>query len=90
MRVFILVVVERKLRKHTDEHNSMMINCQYRTAIQDSLKTQVQEYLNHLINACKANYQIPNIAKALEDDHIKDLKDTFELEFQNKDVEVGQ
>jgi len=88
IRVFILVVVERKLRKHIDEHNSMMINCQYRTAIQDSLKTQVQEYLNHVINACKANYQIPNIAKALEDDHIKDLKDTFELEFQNKDVEV--
>ena len=85
IRNFILIVVERSLRGHVDPHNSMMINAQYRVAIQNGLKSKVKEYLNDLVKSCQAFHGLPE-HKAIKDKHIKAMKISFEREFNSKDI----
>ena len=72
IRNFILIVVERKLRGHLNKHNTMMINFQYLTVLQDLLKGHVKSYLDELTDSCVAWNSLP-IDRALEDPNIKDL-----------------
>jgi len=88
IRNFILIVVERKLRGHIEVHNSMMINAQYRIAIQNGLKGKVKEYLNDLVKSCLANHALPE-HKAINDKHIEALRISFEREFTSKDITFG-
>ena len=85
IRYFILLIVERKLRGHVEIHNSMMINAQYRIAIQNGLKRHVKEYLDSLTKACMANFSLPE-QKAINDPHIQAIKNTFKREFLSKDI----
>ena len=77
IRNFILIVVERKLRGHLNKHNTMMINFQYLTVLQDLLKGHVKSYLDELTDSCVA-WNSLSIDRALEDPNIKDLFD-YEL-----------
>jgi hypothetical protein len=85
IRYFILLVVERKLRGHIEIHNSMMVNAQYRIAIQNGLKRHIKEYLDSLIKSCMANFGLPE-HKAINDKHIKSIENTFKREFISKDI----
>lgn len=85
IRNFILIVVERKLRGHLNKHNTMMINFQYLTILQELLKGHVKSYLDELTDSCVAWNSLP-IDRALEDPNIKDLFDTYKKEFTDKGI----
>ena len=83
VRNFVLVVVERKLRGHLTKHNTMMINFQYLTVLQDLLKGHIKSYLDELVHSCVAYYKLP-LDRAKKDENIKDLLNTYKKEFIDK------
>ena len=82
IRYFFIVVVERYIRGQGVEHNSMMINFQYLTKLQDELYIHVNQYGKELKQSISSFYKLP-LNQALSDKNIQDLKETFDNIFQN-------
>ena len=72
---------ERHIRGQTIEHNSMMINFQYLTKLQDRLHIHVKDYVDDLKDSI-ASFASLNEEQALKDQNLKDLNTTFMNVFQ--------
>lgn len=85
IRNYVLVLATRIHRKDGDEHNSMLINFHYRTALIKDMKIAVQLYVSELRKAVK-NFGSLNLKQGLKNSHIKGLYETFTEEFTSKGV----
>lgn len=85
IRNYVLVLATRIHRKDGDEHNSMLINFHYRTALIKDMKIAVQLYVSDLRKAVKGFGSL-NLNQGLKNSHIKDLYETFNEEFISKGV----
>lgn len=85
IRNYVLVIATRIHRQDGDEHNSMLINFHYRTALIKEMKIAVQLYVADLRKAVKGFGSL-NLKQGLNNSHIKDLYETFSEEFTTKGV----
>lgn len=85
IRNYVLVIATRIHRKDGDEHNSMLINFHYRTALIKNMKIAVQLYASDLRKAIKGFGSL-DLKQGLQNSHIKDLHETFKEEFTAKGV----
>ena len=76
IRYFFLVVAERFIRDQGIEHNSMMINFQYLTKLQDELFLHVDKYVKELQQSISSNSRLP-LKHARNDPGISLLESTF-------------
>ncbi|MDB0066558.1 Z1 domain-containing protein [Gammaproteobacteria bacterium] len=76
IRHFFLVVAERSIRGQEIEHNSMMINFQYLTRLQNELYILVNQYVKELQRSITSYSKLPTNL-ALEDENISKLMKTF-------------
>jgi hypothetical protein len=88
IKTFILVRIIRYLRGDIDAHNSMMINVSRFTRVQTIVKRLCQEYLSTLEATINNNYRLPTIA-ALQNPHISEIKNIFEVEFPHVEITWG-
>ena len=82
IRYFFIVVAERYIRGQGVEHNSMMINFQYLTKLQNELYIHVNQYAKELQQSI-SSYSKLSLNHALTDSNIQDLKKTFDDIFLN-------
>ena len=85
IRNYVLVIATRIHRKDGAEHNSMLINFHYRTALIKDMKIAVQLYVSDLRKAIKGFGSL-DLEQGLQNSHIKDLHETFKEEFAAKGV----
>lgn len=83
IRTFLLANVIRDLRGDKKAHRSMLINMSRFTNIQNQLKVIVNSYLKDIQSAVKV-YSKLSKEKALNNNLIKDLYDTFNKYYKNK------
>ena len=89
IRCFFIVVAERYIRGQGVEHNSMMINFQYLTNLQDELYIHVNQYAKELKQSISSYSKLP-LNQALSDKNIQDLKQTFDNVFQNSQKNMSE
>ena len=83
IRYFFLVVAERHIRGQSIDHNSMMINFQYLTKLQDALYIHIKDYADELKQSISSYANLP-LEHALEDPNLDDLNTTFEEKLESK------
>ena len=73
-------------RKRENTHRSMLINVSRFTAVQEQVSDLVNEYLKNIQNSCRLYGKLP-VEKALQDEHIRRLKDVYEIIYSNVDID---
>lgn len=80
IRTFVIARALRSLRGQTNKHCSMLINVSRFVEVQKEVRRVVDLYRTTLANAVEACGALPE-KLALRDPHMRELKDTFELEY---------
>ena len=83
---FMLANTIEDLRGMQGNHRSMLINVSRFTAVQEQISDLVNEYVKELQSACKLYCKLEE-KKALQDERIAKLKDTFDNIYPNLDLE---
>lgn len=80
VRMFVLARAIRVLRGQGSAHTSMLVNASRFTRVQQQLRDIIHDYLDKIIRAVRHDGAKPE-REALQNQHIKDLRDTWELEY---------
>jgi hypothetical protein len=80
IRCFVIAKSIRILRGQINKHHSMMVNVSRFTAVQNILKGLIVDYVQELMSAIN-NFSGLKEEQALENNNLKELKTTWEIEF---------
>ncbi|MEL0082611.1 MAG: Z1 domain-containing protein [Gammaproteobacteria bacterium] len=83
---FVVVRAIRNARGQGNRHCSMMVNVTRFVGIQSRVRDFISLYINHLGNAVKANYAMPE-AKALKNTYMAALRQEYDEQFADCDVQ---
>lgn len=82
VRTFVLARTIRVLRGQGASHSSMLVNASRFTSVQQQLRDVIHDYLDKIIRAVRHDGAKPE-ADALRNEHIRDLRETWELEYRD-------
>ena len=77
---FIITRAIRNIRGDNNKHHSMMINVSRFVDIQKNIRNLVDDYINELGNAVKANYALPE-KKSNQNDYMAQLREVYNENF---------
>lgn len=80
IHAFIVGKAIRIVREHRNKHASMMVNASRFVDVQRQIREHISLYLKEMKNAVMFNYALPE-AKALQDAHMKALREIYDKEF---------
>lgn len=89
IRTYMLANVLEDIAGLKNNHRSMLINVSRFTAVQEDVAVHVRDYVKDLQNACK-NYCNLEPSTALKNEFIRELKDTFDLQYEEIDCSWEQ
>jgi len=82
VRAFVLARTIRVLRAQGSSHTSMLVNASRFTSVQKQLRDIIHDYLDKVVRAIRHDGAKPGDL-ALENQHIRDLKQTWEAEYRD-------
>lgn len=89
VRTFILARAVRILRGQGTSHTSMLVNASRFTVVQQQLRSVIHDYLDRLTRAIRHDGGRPE-QEALGNDHIRDLKDSWSVEYSHLEFAWGE